>query len=177
MALVSCALNQSSESETMSVLRSTVFFASFAAVMVVARAYADGECGTYPNCVEGTLCVSGTTYVCHKQNNSCGPVSTIAGCPDGKSGPKDSAHQTAAKDSSKAVTAKTISCFVEYANGTTNSVGLRNTCGDCKIADINFIYNNGKNQVKQFKVNAHASITVDITGTQMTQIIDEEACS
>jgi len=43
-------------------------------------ANASGECGTYPNCIEGSICVNGTTYVCHKANNSCGPASTLPGC-------------------------------------------------------------------------------------------------
>jgi hypothetical protein len=162
----------------MSFFRSNSFLPCVVTILVFARAYADGECGTYPNCVEGTICVSGTTYVCHKQNNSCGPVSTIAGCPNGKGGTASSARSTDAKDSVKPVAAtKAASCYQEYANGTTNSVGVRNTCDVCKVFDINFVYGNGKDQVRKFKVNAHSSVTVDISGTQMTQIIDEEACS
>lgn len=51
-------------------------------VLLVSVAHGSDECGVYPNCTEGSICVNGKTYVCHKQNNSCGPTSTIDGCPN-----------------------------------------------------------------------------------------------
>ncbi|HIJ97020.1 MAG TPA: hypothetical protein HPP94_15050 [Desulfuromonadales bacterium] len=48
-----------------------------------------GQCGDYPKCIEGSICVNGKTYVCGKQNNSCGPWSTIPGCPKNTTSDKE----------------------------------------------------------------------------------------
>jgi hypothetical protein len=66
----------------MNAIRNLGFKMAIATVLVASVAHGNDECGVYPNCTEGSICVNGKTYVCHKQNNACGPTSTIDGCPN-----------------------------------------------------------------------------------------------
>ena len=68
-------------------------------------------------------------------------------------------------------------CIRVFDIGKTNSVGLRNTCEECKVAVMNFVFSNSRHEIKKFPVSAKSQITIDINGTSRTEIIDEESCS
>ncbi len=72
--------------------------------------------------------------------------------------------------------AATAFCCRFFSVGQITKVGLRNTCADCKVAVINFIFGGGRSEIRKFKVQGKSNIEVDISGTQMTEIIDEEDC-
>jgi hypothetical protein len=77
----------------------------------------------------------------------------------------------------RVVASRAQQCVRVFNIGKTNSVGLRNTCEECKVAVINFVYSSSRHEIKKFTVPAKSQITINIDGTSSTEIIDEESCS
>jgi hypothetical protein len=67
-------------------------------------------------------------------------------------------------------------CCSYFPTGNAATAGLRNNCPQCKVAVINFIYLNGTSEIREFRVEGYSHIVVDISGTQMTQIIGDNPC-
>lgn len=67
-------------------------------------------------------------------------------------------------------------CLRYFHTGKNGEVGVRNNCGECKVAVIVFRSFTGKSEIKRFKVEGHSETKVPVKGWKETELIGEEPC-
>jgi hypothetical protein len=60
--------------------------------------------------------------------------------------------------------------------GSTTKVGLRNTCDECRIFTLNYVYFSGPSKQQNIRLEAHGAIQIEAKGTSSITVIDEQKC-